>query len=349
MKAVVLALSLVCAYGPVATPSAEARRLLRSPALRDRAWGAWYAGTSHDPSLQNLIVAKLRAAQPMRHAGRNTEQYAYIQALFDALIQIPGPIPNDFLFAYDGSWRTEILILLSRQPGAPGNETELLALRERSIPDPDWIAVNDLLYAAGSRAFFQKALEEIRITHTFVLTDQPVAFCGGSVGCGESMRRWPKGFPPIALYQFWASMTKPGDSVLLLEPIPTYYRRIVIPTDGEAKWSECTFHPASEPPRQQFLADFLSKVKELSPAQSFELFHPRTTIAWKSPEQASGDMEASLAAQAGSIRELIENARKRGLLKVSEVRLPIQTRIEDVRKDRSASLPTVSSRDVAIP
>jgi hypothetical protein len=143
-----------------------------------------------------LLLAKLRQAQPLRDSSRDTAEYGYIQALFDALIQIPGPIPSEVILPFEVSWRPEILILLSRNPGFRGTEDILLAMREHATPDAEWAAVNDLLWGLTSTTFFQKTLEEIRITHDFVLTDQDVAFCGGSVGCGLSTPAFPRAFRP---------------------------------------------------------------------------------------------------------------------------------------------------------
>jgi hypothetical protein len=159
-------LTLVCSYFVVlacvyAQPAENARRLLPSSSLRDKAWGAWYAGGSHDPALREMLLSRLRLAQSLRTATRDSEGYAYIQALFDALIQIPGSIPTDAILPFEDSWRPEILILLGRQPSAAANEAALLAMRGRSLPDPEWVAVNDLLFAGGSPGFLDRTLQEL--------------------------------------------------------------------------------------------------------------------------------------------------------------------------------------------
>jgi hypothetical protein len=332
------------------TPTSDARRLLESPSLRDKAWGAWYAGASHDPLLREMLVAKLRLAQSLRWSARDSEAYAYVQALFDALIQIPGAIPNDAILPFEGSWRPEILILMGRDPAAQGNERALLGMRGLSLPDPEWVVVNDLLFAGGSKVFFQKALEEIRLTHDFVVEDQPVAWCGGSIGCGLTVRRFPKGFPPIALYQFWASMTQPGDILFLEQPIPTYYRRMVVPTGGEVQWSDCKAYLTNGEPRQGYLARFLGSTKSLSVTQSYELFHPRTNVDWHGSAQAAIEMEKLLDEQTASLRSLIGDAQKRGvLLDASGMHFTIRTTVLDSRRDRSEPLPAVASREVIIP
>lgn len=344
MKALLAIAVLACAYGQPALPAQSARRLLQSPSLRDKAWGAWYAGASHDPALREMLVAQLRLAQPLRSSPRDSEGYAYVQALFDALIQIPGAIPNDVILPFEASWRPEILILLAREPSAAGNENALLAMRGRTLSDPEWLVVNDLLFACGSKSFLDRMLQELRITHTFVVADQQVLSCGGSIGCGLSTRRFPKGFPPIALYQLWVSMTQPGDILLFDQPVTAYYRRIVVPTDGEAKWSDCKAYLVDGEPRQGYLAQFLSANK------GYELFHPRTTIDWHGrAEEAIGEITKHLDEQTASIEALLAEEQSRGVLKASGMRLTINVKVQDVRRDRSVPLPDVGSREITVP
>jgi hypothetical protein len=343
-----LTVVIACAHAQPAPPAEQARRLLQSQSLREKAWGAWYAGASHDPALRDLLVAQLRLAQPLRGSQRESEAYAYIQALFDALIQIPGAISSDAILPFEASWRPEILILLGREPGMAGNESALLAMRGRSLPDPEWIVVNDMLFAGASKLFFQRTLQEVRITHDFVVADQQVLTCGGGIGCSLTVRRFPKGFPPTALYQFWASMTLPGDILFLEQPIAAYYRRIVVPTDGEVQWSDCKAYLTSGEPRQSYLAHFLAATQGLSMNQSYELFHPRTTIDWHSNAEAAAEMEKFLDQQTASLQTLISEAQRRGLVPASGMRLTINTTVHDVRRDRGVPLPALASREITI-
>jgi hypothetical protein len=293
------------------------------------------------------LLAQLKLAQPLRNARRDTEEYAYIQALFDALIQIPGPVPIDAILPFEDSWRTEILILLSRDPAADGVEHALLDMREHSMPGPEWAAVNDLLFAISSKPFFQKALEEIRVTHTLVVADQLVFFCGGAIGCGDSVRRFPSGFPPIALYQLWAAMTQPGDTLLIEQPVPIHYRRIVVPTDGQAKWSDCQGDFTGA--RQTLLARYFSAIGGLAAEESYKLFNPRTTVEWHNTAQTSAEMEKLLTEQAASIEALIEDAQGRGLVQASGMRLAIEATVNDMRRDKNVPLPALAPHEIVIP
>lgn len=344
-----LILMTVGAFAQVASPADQARRLLESQSLRDKAWGAWFAGASHDPTLRERLLAQLEIAHPLRNAPRDTEEYAYIQALFDALIQMPGPIPTDVILPFEDSWRSEILILLSRDPSAEGVERALLDMREHSMPSPEWAAVNDLLFAISSKPFFQTTLEEIRITHTFVIADQWAGSCGGALGCGGSRRHFPKGFPPIGLYQLWTAFTVPGDIVFIEQPVAIHYRRIVIPTDSEIGWSDCQYDGLVMDARETLRARFFSALGGRSAEESYKLFNPRTNIGWQDPAQTASEMENDLALQAAAIQALIEDAQQRGLVQASGMRLTVDTAVQDLRGDRSVPLPAVAPHKIVIP
>ena len=219
-------------------------------------------------------------------------------------------------------------------------------MREQSISEPEWAAVNDLLFANYSKPFFQRTLQEIRITHDFVLTDQAVGFCGGGIGCGLSTRRFPHGFPPIAVYQLQTTMTSPGDTLFQEQPVAIHYRRIVVPTNGEVELSNCGV-PTEV--RQTHLAQFLSAIDGLSIRQSEELIHPRSMIIWRDNAHAASEMKSLLDEQAASIQALVGHAQQRGLVDASGLRLNIETTVVDVRRDRSGLAPSNSPREIIIP
>jgi len=344
---VVLWLAAGCGQAQL-SPSAEARRLLQSPNLRDRAWGAWYAGVSHDPSLRPALLDQLRRAQALRESARDSAEYAYIQSLFDALIQIPGSAPVDALMPFEKSWRAEIIILLARG-STQESETALLAIRGHEVPDAEWKAVNDLLFQMGSRPFFQAAFAEIQLTHRFIVADQDVGLCGGMSGCGVSKRHFPAGYPPIALYQFNQDMTKPGDVLLSESQVPVYFRRSVVPTDGEAEWMECQSSPTFTTVRQMTLAQFLGAIEDLSLAESEGLFMPITRVRWHGAFETASEMEMQLDEQSAAFRKLVADAQKRNLLEASGMVIGIATTIDDVRRDRSERIPAVAPREIVIP
>src|SRR5580700_5551302 len=118
--ALLLAAFSVCSFAQALRPADQARALLKSRLFRDRAWGAWYAGASHDPALGALLIERLHEAQSLHNSPRDGEGYACVQSLFDALIQLAVPVPTAVMMPFEDSWRAEILILMN---GAkPGND-----------------------------------------------------------------------------------------------------------------------------------------------------------------------------------------------------------------------------------
>src|SRR5580704_17597520 len=181
--ALLLAAFSVCSFAQALRPADEARALLKSRLFRDRAWGAWYAGASHDPALGALLVERLQEAQSLHNSPRDGEEYGYVQSLLDALIQLGVPVPTAVMIPFEDSWRAKILILMNS--ATPGNdpfiyghnldkdsESALLAMRDHQMPEDEWIALNDLLFAIDPKTASQMVVQEIRITHQFCVTDQ---------------------------------------------------------------------------------------------------------------------------------------------------------------------------------
>ena len=180
-------------------------------------------------------------AQPLASAQRDTEEYAYIQALFDALIQMPGPIPIDVILPFKDSWRTEILILLSRDPAADGAESALLDMREHSMPDrngpPSTICFSLYPQSRSSKRRWRKFA-----LHTLLWS--PIS--GRAPAAAPSVVEDPAGrFPRVSRPSRCISCGPRCPSsrrrVFIEQPVPIHYRRIVVPTDGQTEWSACQY------------------------------------------------------------------------------------------------------------
>ena len=154
-------LGAACASAQPEPTAGQARRLLQSQSLLNKAWGAWYAGASHNPALREPLLAALRRARSLSGSARDSKAYAYVQALFDALIQIPGVVPSEVILPFEANWRPEILILLSRDPR--GAENDLLAMRDNAgLEGCRTVGVND---------------QSIRV-HTLLIEQFPQIFAG---------------------------------------------------------------------------------------------------------------------------------------------------------------------------
>lgn len=297
---------------PDADP-AQARALLDSPRLGDQVWGIYYAGRLPDSGLQELLVERLRLAQPLGDATSSgltlTPDFAYVAALFDALIGSGAVVPLDVIMPFAARWREPALILLSRQQGT---EDAILAMRDEPMPDgfwqflnvplPDiyWIAANNLLLGMRSGRFFTKTLEETEITQTFELRDgefqPPPSGYGGSFAHGAGPR-WPEGFPPVGLYRLELNPSDEGheNSLLARGAHSVFYRRWV-PPEG--------LHPGRwhDPGREQLRLEYLAEWNHVGLAEAEEVSTADAVVQWVDGAALTRDIEAHLEAQAAGVR-----------------------------------------------
>jgi hypothetical protein len=335
--------------------SARAKKLLQSTRWSDKAWGAYFAGRLHDESFREPVIAELRLQAPLRSAPRDSEEYAYVQALFDALIELGGQAPADAILPFETEWRAEILILLARDPANAG---QLLAMREEDLAAIEWIAANNLLLRMSPAALFAKTLPELKITHTFEIHDNEGRFGpgeGGSNGRGGRTRQMPAGFPPIAFYRLddakvsfavplGLDLGSEGDVLLAQGPHNVYYKRIVVPAGGKAQVPD----PAANPDRQLLRLEYIGRLGGLTPGETDRIFRPRTTIRWQSADACSRAIEEALNAQTGEIRLFLATARQRGLGDVSDVHLEIVPVLDDLRGNAQEALPPVSPKVIGL-
>jgi hypothetical protein len=307
----------------------RAQRLLRSANPRDKAWGAWYAGAAHDPSLRDSLVAELRRAQPLANSGPETAGYALIQSLFDALIEIPGSVPSDAILPFEAHWRAEILILLSRDSANKGNEAALLAMRDHEMPDDQLAAIDDLLFEASRESFLANLLPQIRITHDFFPASRGWALCD-SLLISKSERRFPKDFPPTALYELSTSGWE-GSTILLKSLVTVYYRLVaVVPTDDKITWETgadgCY---GSVPSARQAMLDKLlhDEIGDLYTRETRDLLHPLTGVEYEDLEPGRAEIDRKLDEQSNALIGLFQQIQQRSLARTSGMHFAIEVRL----------------------
>jgi len=316
----------------------RARQLLGSQRWADKAWGAYFAGRLRLQGIRDVLIEQLRFQEPLRNAPRDGEEYSYVQALLDALIELGGPVPADVVMPFRSQWRAEVLILLAR---GEGNEDPLLAMRDEELSDTEWVAVNNLLLGMRSQTLFRKTLEELRITHRFVVIDDATAGfgpgfgSGGSVGPGDH-RIIPEGFPPTPRYQL---QTYPADGDVLLAKGPhnVYFRRIV-PVRRSFYWNATS----RVTDRQRYRLEYAAEIGPSSAEGASLMFSPWTTLRWHSPEHFSSEVDRHLAVQAEQIRGFLAAAVQRGFVELRGLRLQIIPEIEDRRQGVRQALPQVA-------
>jgi hypothetical protein len=319
-------------------------QLLTSERPADRAWGAYLAGRSHDPSLREPLLAALHEAEPLRDSSRDSENYLAIQEIFDALIQSGDPVPAEATLPFAGNWRDDVLLLLAH--GGASEET-LLELREQKQSLAQWVAVNNLLYRMKSPSLFAKTLQEVEISPIFEVrdTDEPVGYCGGGFGSGLLERKLPAGFPPVALYELQVDYITPveGAPVVIEGPTNVYLRRAVIEPGKTMEWVEIGLDWIPGVYRERYL----TAAGSLSDQQRDQLFHPFIPIYWESEEQVAREMSRHMDEQADAIRNFVAGS---ALLagSASGVRMRLAPAISDVRRITHDPLPKVEPREIVL-
>jgi hypothetical protein len=324
---------------PADADAARAKELLNSPTLADRAWGAYYAGRLRDAGLQDILVERLRAAQPLANARMFSPEFSYIAGLFDALIEIGGAVPLDAFMPFEARWREPALILLSRQQGT---EDTLLAMRdELTHQDLYWLAVNNLLFGMRSARFFTKTLEEIRITHTFDVRQgafrEPGSGTGSSIVTGAPPK-WPDGFPPAGLYYIEVRPTE--GALLVAGPRNVYFRRGVPPVGVEGTWRD--------PGLEVFRLEYMEAWNHGALVDAQRAFTPQTVVQWKDATALTREVEARLDEQTAAIRAYVATAKQNGAPDMAGLHLRIAPVLKDNRQNRLAPLPAVQPREFTL-
>jgi hypothetical protein len=312
---------------PESVDVAEARRLLESSSLESRAWGVFEAGLLHEPALQETLVGELRMARELSHAPKDSEEYAYVQALFDALIVTETPVPGDVVLPFCAGRIPECLILLTRS-GA--EETSLLVL-------------NNLLLKVRSGQFVADMVQGIGATHSFWVYDQKRGWGSGGSNAitavtGEVVRKFPPRFPPIGVYTLVVSAGT-GDVLLMVSRHPVYYRRTVVPAGGYVQWPKMLVGTEI---RNWYSIEFLAEADTMDPNVVRETFQAQTFVPWTDLKTLARAREEALSGQAAAIRELVLSAEQAGFGNVPPLRVRIATHFVDVRTKPSDELPVPS-------
>ena len=323
---------------PADADAGRARELLNSTDLAEQSWGAYYAGRLRDPGLRDILVQRLRAAQPLANARVFSAEFSYVAGLFDALIEIGGAVPLDAFLPFEGQWPAPVLVLLSRQQGT---EDTLLAMRNETMHDLYWLAVNNLLFGMRSARFFTKTLEEIRITHTFDVRQgasrEPGSGSGGSIASGAAPK-WPEGFPPAGLYYI---EDRPSEGALLVAgPHNVYFRRGVPPVGVLGTWRD--------PGQEQFRLEYLGAWNHGGLVDAQHVFTRRTVVQWEDAAALTREVETRLDAQVAAIRAFVAAAKQNGGPGLAGMRLQITPSLQDERRNSLVPLPAVSPKEFTL-
>lgn len=198
----------LCAQALVTSLRKQSIGLLESTNLSDKAWGAHFIASLHLTDLQDRLVAELRACQKYRGVPIDGPEYAYLQKLFDALIQMDATVQPDLVLPFRAEHRAEVMILLARNRGI---ESVLLDLLGEDVSDTEWLAVANILLERRSPKLLEKLLVGLPVTHLFEVADHDLPI--GRPGGGRQWRTYK--FPSAAAPEWF-----PSDRPLHPDPLP---------------------------------------------------------------------------------------------------------------------------------
>ena len=326
----------------------QAKQLLESSSLSDRAWGVRLVEGLRLSGFEDVLRAELRASQGYRDARRDGPEYAYIQTLLGALIDLRIEVAPEIILPYRSRWGTEVVILLSR---GKGNEAALLDMRGEDTPDPQWRAATNLLAWRRWPGLFEEMLEGVPVVHEFTVVDQGEHYgipggYGVPAWSSPPRRSFPTGFPSIWLYSLY---TTTSNCVYLVADGPrrVCYERTLVPADGSAEWRDSTWIP-DRTERIDRKLEYLAFLAQRTLKWMQQTFRPRTTIEWRNNPELIREVEKRLDEQVYDLRQFIIAAKLRGELGSSQVHLEVKPTLEDLRDKPSGLLAPPKPREIRL-
>lgn len=348
----VLSSALIAPCLPAQTLPAELRarsiQLLESSSLSDKAWGVHLIASLHLTDLQDRLIAELRACQDLLAAAIDGPEYAYVQTLLDALIQMDVTVPPDLILPFRRGHRAEGTILLLRKSAT---EDLLFEMLDRAINDTEWLAIANTLVERRSSRILDRLLDGLPITHSF-------HFVGGSgslsveggrpdgSGAVIRTRRLAKGFPPTGVYTLSRFASSPS-ALLAPGPKNVYYRRTVVAGDGVIGWSEGG-PDAAYTKRIDLRLQLIAARSGYSEELVYKVFRPSSELASHTPARFDRDLSRRLDEQTAALRDFLSHTKRFGATTMKHFRVEILPELHDFRKNKSAKLPTPTPRVVEI-
>jgi hypothetical protein len=334
-----VAVAAAHAQSPFEQETARARLLLQSSDWAQKAWGAYFAGHLHGNSLRPLVAEQIHAAASL------TAPADYISVLLDAAVELNLELPAAEIEPFQARWTAASMILLAR---SPDSEESLLRLGDAKWFSLPWLAANNLLFQKKSPRWYRRVLEELNVTHRFVVVDEGSGVgVGGSsmcTACGAGVPA-PKsqGFPPIAIYSLGLKPAT-GSSVVAAGPHTVYYVLKHLTGDTTDTLSSCAETLDVADIREGYLAAFADvPEKEIRAG-----LHRQTSITFHNAGQFLRVAVESLQEQEQQIRHWFEEIDRKGPRTPKGARLRVTMEITDWRRDRAEPLPAIGGREIVM-
>jgi len=341
---------------PYAVEISRASQLLRSVELSDKAWGAYIAAGLHESSLRDQLVSELKNASQYQDAKAFSAEHALVQALLDSLIQMRAAVPLEVIKLFEKRWRYEYFILLAACLEA---EAELWRFREKSLPEMEWLAVNNLLLRAKSKRLLEEVVREVHLTHRFKMVGHPrppgsqVGIVGGTAdGPGNierpAINHFPPEFPPIALYRLTLEPAS-GNVVLADGPRPVYFRRIVVLAAGTTLRGFGPSFMAGRFNAQSYLLDYIARLTRHSLDTVRQLFERQSTITWVNDPDFRAKANKELDQQVFDIRNFLVREQLFSHGNFTGMKLYISPSVYEDPGPQSGQVPMIGIKEFVMP
>lgn len=318
----------------------RAGTLLKSPYWRDKAWGAYLAGGLRADALNQELIGQVRTASTLRGAVPGTEEHTFVTMLLAALIEAAVPVPSNLVEPFLEAWPDASIILL-----ASGSDSDQVLLRLASEKSRDvvWLASNNILAERRSKHWYAALLNQLIVTHRFLVVNQGIAVGAGEGGgaCGDGVAVNLKGFPPLILYTL-ADFAERGSLLLAKGPMNVYYKRTIVPSGKQVGLGRCGrfFN------RMEIRIGYLAQLRSVPFESAKQMFRAETSVQYTTDENLRRDCERSMAVQEQSIQEFLKALADSGL-DTPEMDLQIVPQVVDRRNDAQHQLACYRAKDSA--
>jgi hypothetical protein len=310
------------------------KALIESDAVRDQAWGAFFAGEFHLKAFTPILLRLLASNDARINSGWLK------QVVLDSLIQLDASVASAVLSPLFDWFSDEVIILCAKSPVE--NRQLLFSLLERKLTGEEWVAISNILTANKAPGLAALLMGKLKITALVSVTDERGLSGGGGfgtmcVGCGGS--GLAEGFPPIAAYHLRYDQS---DGVVLFAPgrHPIYYERSVAPAGETPPASKHNTWVDRDAFRVEYLAELLSLPFESLCLKS----QPSLYVTWRSKKQFIREVSQFRRRLRTCYSETVNELLKEGLLASDEASIltpMITLEVTDYRRNKRIPIPRV--------
>jgi len=327
----------------------RAKQLLESAQLKDKAWGVRIAAGLHLGGFQDRLIDQLRTSQKLRDAAADGPEYAYIQSLFDSLIELSAEVPADVIGPYWPRWQAEVVILLSR---SRKTTDVLLDMQRERLGAAEWLAITNLLLTRRSGQLLERMLNGLPVRHSFYVPEpgnQNGILMPGPMHWdqGQGTRRtFPAGFPPVSLYTLTLNADS-GNVLVAGGPRTVFFRRTLVPMNGSVQW------PIDEEPMTIIRPgdcelEYLARLGDRPLEEVRRLFRPSTELKGRTAADISREVDKKLDDQIFDIRQFVYGTMLRSRSDPCLVRLELKPTLTDLRRAGNGLLTQPKPREIVL-